>query len=744
MTFSQSHVAFVTILQPFIRTKANEELTLGAAVPTIVCELGVQLQSSHLELQVAAAETLHAISTGACKSKYLTIHVNLQEIGLKRANEAKASSQDQRLSPQDYSRQVISRSGVVESATKVLQSLLQLDTAMAETQDDDPEPQIDTIERLEHLLFPIMELMLELSYWAENSRLLTRFGALECIIQILDTVHDLGDDLLPLCVEFLWNVLENGVKIFEELPVAESRHELLDKHRYSNASYALGSEKALETLGNLLILFFRKGYRKQDKELRNELVIVLVQLCRRRENRDVIRTSGLLQTINHYAIAAELGHEEDVHNYTDPCPEDFELKCLLWTFLATSITENGTNMALVSDSCLIQVLLMYILEESTESKIIHQWSNSQLRSLQFVALSTLHQVAVCAPEKFQEQSGHTVLLHVLKMMKNDELCRKASILLCSMCNSEAIQTELGTLGTIETMLDIFADDAMDAELKCNAVCLLSRLCRDHGENQTIFRRADGVLLLQRYLTCDEAQEHNLMIAVIGALWSCVVGNKRSEARFLQMEGVDVLLTILETCPNVMQSQVLGVLSDLLSNPKATMAFQSWKSLMSPNNAFQLLLNAWIEEEKRLNVERPMSGMLSNLMRPLDPTQSHKTQDNDDTTESPAFSRLMEALKAAQEFEPSGVLKEAVQSIDKRVKIYAVLSKVGFQLNREELDLPVRTYRFVLITEVLMLHYSIKWRWKWRKSIQRFCKVSFGWMSKIKFGKTDCVRFLLIR
>ena len=105
------------------------------------------------------------------------------------------------------------------------------------------------------MFYPVMELIRELSYWPPNARTLTRNGALECLTKVLDTVHDLGDDLLPISIEILWNILEHGQKSIEDQPVALSRHELLDKHRYSNPRYVLGSEKSLITLTNLLLLF---------------------------------------------------------------------------------------------------------------------------------------------------------------------------------------------------------------------------------------------------------------------------------------------------------------------------------------------------------------------------------------------------------------------------------------------------------------------------------------------------------
>ncbi|CAN0179311.1 unnamed protein product, partial [Discosporangium mesarthrocarpum] len=48
-----------------------------------------------------------------------------------------------------------------------------------------------------------------------------------------------------------------------------------------------------------------------------------------------------------------------------------------------------------------------------------------------------------------------------------------------------------------------------------------------------------------------------MVHVVDCLWCAVIGNRRSEARLLQSEGLDTLLDLLELCPAAMQHQVGG-------------------------------------------------------------------------------------------------------------------------------------------------------------------------------------------
>lgn len=46
-----------------------------------------------------------------------------------------------------------------------------------------------------------------------------------------------------------------------------------------------------------------------------------------------------------------------------------------------------------------------------------------------------------------------------------------------------------------------------------------------------------------------------LVHIIDCLWCAVVGNRRSEARLLQCEGLDTLLDLLELCPVFMRHQV---------------------------------------------------------------------------------------------------------------------------------------------------------------------------------------------
>lgn len=135
------------------------------------------------------------------------------------------------------------------------------------------------------------------------------------------------------------------------------------------------------------------------------------------------------------------------------------------------------------------------------------------------------------------------------------------------------------------------------DLRTDTVIILCRLCNDCPENQEAFRKADGVPTMmaavraycqtQRETKQQEGSTSSAgggggggsslglgesagglgsetstgesldpsLVHVVDCIWCAVVGNRRSEARLLQCEGLDTLLDLLEICPVFMRHQV---------------------------------------------------------------------------------------------------------------------------------------------------------------------------------------------
>lgn len=144
-----------------------------------------------------------------------------------------------------------------------------------------------------------------------------------------------------------------------------------------------------------------------------------------------------------------------------------------------------------------------------------------------------------------------------------------------------------------------------SEVRTDMVIILCRLCENCPENQEAFRKADGVPIMMAAVKSycrarGEAKQHEgacsgrgraeggagasggsslglpgcsggteaggssgesldpALVHIIDCVWCAVVGNRRSEARLLQCEGLDTLLDLLELCPVFMRHQASGL------------------------------------------------------------------------------------------------------------------------------------------------------------------------------------------
>lgn len=112
-----------------------------------------------------------------------------------------------------------------------------------------------------------------------------------------------------------------------------------------------------------------------------------------------------------------------------------------------------------------------------------------------------------------------------------------------------------------------------------------------------------------------------LIGVLDCLANSVFENKRSQLHFLDIEGVQVLLDLVEVCEYSIKRLALSCLCSLLENKKSFQSFVEWNSQKSSLNATQLLIQLYENENKRFGVDMT-DGILRNLERPLFPKLSY--------------------------------------------------------------------------------------------------------------------------
>ena len=121
-----------------------------------------------------------------------------------------------------------------------------------------------------------------------------------------------------------------------------------------------------------------------------------------------------------------------------------------------------------------------------------------------------------------------------------------------------------------------------------------------------------------------------ILATLDCLQNAIYGNKRSELHFLDVEGVQILLDLIESCDYTLKRISLSCLCTILENQKSFQYFMEWNSHKSSLNATQLLIKLYQEENVRFGV-RFEKGILQDVERPLLPKLSYLIQKyaNDD-------------------------------------------------------------------------------------------------------------------
>ena len=118
--------------------------------------------------------------------------------------------------------------------------------------------------------------------------------------------------------------------------------------------------------------------------------------------------------------------------------------------------------------------------------------------------------------------------------------------------------------------------------------IISNIAKDCRANQKEFRRKGGIEILKENLAYSEVEQSGnastFLLAVLDCLNNAVFGNKRSELHFLDIEGVYVLLDLIENCEYSLKRLTLSSLCTILENNKSFQYFVEWNSSKTTINA----------------------------------------------------------------------------------------------------------------------------------------------------------------
>lgn len=143
------------------------------------------------------------------------------------------------------------------------------------------------------------------------------------------------------------------------------------------------------------------------------------------------------------------------------------------------------------------------------------------------------------------------------------------------------------------------------ELSLNILSEVCKVANDNNDaekraNQKLFRRKNGIELVVGELSYDAVDQSGnaitYLIAVLDCISNCVFGNKRSEIHFLDIDGVQNLLNLVECADYTIKRLALSNLCTILESTKSFKYFVEWNSKKTSVNASQMLISLYAQED----------------------------------------------------------------------------------------------------------------------------------------------------
>jgi hypothetical protein len=182
---------------------------------------------------------------------------------------------------------------------------------------------------------------------------------------------------------------------------------------------------------------------------------------------------------------------------------------------------------------------------------------------------------------------------------------------------------------IDFLLEIINNTSENSlESREYAFNIISQMCVDNKLAQKEFRRKGGIDTLKKnlnyqYILDQIGNQRIFILVVLDCLWNSVIGNKRNEELFIEIEGLFTVFYLLEQSDEIHIKIILSCIASLVDNKRSFSYFIQWKSDNNSNiDATKLLINVYRSEDTKYGVEY-VNGVLMNKDRPINPKTSYK-------------------------------------------------------------------------------------------------------------------------
>ena len=508
----------------------------------------------------------------------------------------------------------------------------------------------------------LVHIMLNCALYKANAEKLSNLGVLKDFVQIISTSKDFRSLLVRCCIEAIWNVLENGgpgacrMMAFEEIV---------------NSLYY--------TFNNVI----KNCFRLDDRNIRNDICILINYVVSSPESHNyfIYRDSSknnvidcsntnineetkndpnlnihktFLDTLLFYSTYDEIKSiqkEKDSiikdsnfigdnkkNTMLDPhefflttSPDDIEFKKIIWTCILYIIKDNYKKKEVVEKLekyKFINCLLLYLDPEAMRFSCISRWQQPQLKDIQLLSLNILLNIVPLYQEYFEKFKGYSTLIKFLQIYQDKDrktLCLKT---INNIINSDLIKKDLTEEKLIDFLLEIINSNENSLESREYAFNIISQMCVDNKLAQKEFRRKGGIEILQKNLNyqnvLDQIGNQKLFILVVlDCLWNAVIGNKRNEEQFIELDSLSTLFELLEQSDGIHIKIILSCIASLVDNKRSFSYFIQWKSKTNSNiDTTKLLINIYRAEDEKYGVKYDNGILDCKNNRPLNPNTSY--------------------------------------------------------------------------------------------------------------------------
>ena len=251
-----------------------------------------------------------------------------------------------------------------------------------------------------------------------------------------------------------------------------------------------------------------------------------------------------------------------------------------------------------------------------------------MKDIQLLSLNILLNIVPLYQDYFEKFKGYSTLIKFLQIYQDKDrktLCLKT---INNIINSDVIKKDLTEEKLIDFLLEIINSNENSLECREYAFNIISQMCVDNKLAQKEFRRKGGIEILQKNLNyqnvLDQIGNQKLFILVVlDCLWNAVIGNKRNEEQFIELDSLSTLFELLEQSDGIHIKIILSCIASLVDNKRSFSYFIQWKSKTNSNiDTTKLLINIYRSEDEKYGVKYD-SGILNvTNNRPLNPMTSY--------------------------------------------------------------------------------------------------------------------------